>query len=169
MKIYRLSIQESEDKLTALLDGDRYGLLSAFADRSIHGLAKALDGYERFKPCFKILYTSEEIADYWHARILENLGRYKMQYAAYVRQRESALHPAHRPARLCDEAVARFESALRLLPGQSEAEAPRTPAGRAEQLEGLLLMERPYQEEALRRRLATRLDVIRESDGCPRQ
>ena len=165
MKIHRLSIQESEDKMTVLLDGDRRGLLSAFADRSIHGLAKALDGYERFKPCFKILYSSEEVVDSRHARILESLGRYKMQYASYAMRRESALHPERRPARLCDEAVAHFESALRLLPGQSDAQARQPPARMAE-LVGLLSMESPYMEETLRRRLAARLDIIHASGGC---
>ena len=173
MKIYRLSIQESEDELAVLLDGDRHGLLSAFVDRSIHGLAEALDGYERFKPCFKAVYASEKVVDYAsekvvdsrHAGILESLGRYKMQHASYVMRRESALHPERRPARLCDEAVAHFELALRLLPGRSEAEALR-PRTRMAGLVGSLSMESPYPEEALRRRLAARLDVIRASGGC---
>ena len=166
MGIYRLSIQESEDEMTVLLDGDRYGLLSAFADRSIHIPAKVLDGYERFKFCFKMLYP-EKIVDFWHVKILESLGRYKMQYASYVMRRESTLHPERRPARLCDEAVAHFEAALRLLPRRSDAEAallrPRT---RMVGLVASLSMESPYPEEALRRRLAARLDVIRASGGC---
>lgn len=165
MKIYRLSIQESEDELAVLLDGDRYGLLSAFSDRSVHGLAEALDGYERFKLCFKAVYASEKVVDYRHARILESLGRYKMQYASYVMRRESALHPERRPAWLCGEAVAHFESALRLLPGRSEAEALR-PRTRMAGLVGSLSMEGPYPEEALRRRLVARLDVILASGGC---
>lgn len=165
MKIYRLSIQESEDELAVLLDGDRYGLFSAFTDRSIHGLAKVLDGYERFKPCFKAVYASEKVVDSRHAGILESLGRYKMQHASYVMRRESALHPERRPAWLCDEAVAHFESALRLLPGRSEAEALR-PRTRMAGLVGSLSMEGPYPEEALRRRLVAWLDVIRASGGC---
>ena len=167
MRIYRLSIQESEDEMTVLLDGDRYGLLSAFADRSIHIPAKVLDGYERFKFCFRMLYDPPKIVDFWHVKILESLGRYKMQYALYVMRRESTLHPERRPARLCDEAVAHFEAALHLLPRRSDAEAallrPRT---RMVGLVASLSMESPYPEEALRRRLAARLDVIRASGGC---
>lgn len=163
MKIYRLSIQESEDKLAVLLDGNRYGLFSAFANRSIHSLAKVLDGYKRFESCFKKIY-SEEAVDYRHAKILEKLGRYKMQYAAYTIRQESALHPDHQPTRLCGEAVKHFESALDLLSGQSIAELRSHT--RMDALVKLLLAEGPYNREALRRRLVTRLDIIDANGGC---
>ena len=159
MEIYRLSIQESEDELSLLLNGKRLDIFSAFIDRSIHAPARSVAGYDRLMRCFETIYGLRAMK-YQRAMVHDLLGRYKAWYAIYVSTRESAYYPERWPAQLCRDAVEHFNLALSLLPEL------RSPGEKKERLVRILSMRDPYPAERLRRRLVAQKDTIREGGSC---